>query len=50
MKRIFTSYIVKVSNDRNDRIKDYAQGIDKLYESEKVKKQLMDWEINLWQY
>lgn len=50
MKRIFTSYIVKVSNDRDERIKDYAQGIDKLYESEKVKKQLMDWELNLWQY
>lgn len=50
MKRIFTSYIVKVSNDKDERIKDYAQGIDKLYESERVKKQLMDWELNLWQY
>jgi gliding motility associated protien GldN len=50
MKRIFTSYIVKVSNDKDERIKDYAQGIDKLYEAERVKKQLMDWELNLWQY
>jgi len=50
MKRLFTSYIVKVSNDKDERIKDYAQGIDKLYESEKVKKSLMDWELNLWQY
>ena len=50
MKRIFTSYVVKVSNDKDERIKDYAQGIDKLYESEKVKKQLMDWELNLWNY
>ena len=50
MKRIFTSYIVKVSNDKDERIKDYAQGIDKLYESEKIKKGLMDWELNLWQY
>jgi gliding motility associated protien GldN len=50
MKRVFTSYIVKVSNDKDERIKDYAQGIDRLYESEKVKKSLMDWEINLWQY
>ena len=50
MKRIFTSYIVKVSNDKDENIKDYAQGIDRLYESEKVKKQLMDWELNLWQY
>jgi gliding motility associated protien GldN len=49
-KRIFTSYIVKQSNDRDERIKDYAQGIDRLYESEKIKKSLMDWELNLWQY
>lgn len=50
MKRLFTSYIVKESNDRDERIKDYAVGIDRLYESEKVKKSLMDWELNLWQY
>ena len=50
MKRIFASYIVKVSNDKDDRIKDYAQGIDRLYEAEKIKKQLMDWELNLWSY
>jgi gliding motility associated protien GldN len=50
MKRIFTSYIVKESNDKDERIKDYATGIDKLYESEKVKKNLMDWELGLWQY
>jgi gliding motility associated protien GldN len=50
VKRIFTSYIVKQSNDKDERIKDYAQGIDKLYEAEKIKKNLMDWELNLWQY
>ena len=50
MKRIFTSYIVKESNDKDERIKDYMQGIDKLYESERIKKSLMDWELNLWQY
>jgi len=50
MKRIFTSYIVKESNDKDERIKDYATGIDKLYESEKIKKNLQDWELNLWQY
>jgi gliding motility associated protien GldN len=50
MKRLFSSYIVKVSNDRDERIKDYAQGIDKLYEAEKIKKSLMDWELNLWSY
>jgi gliding motility associated protien GldN len=50
MKRLFASVIVKVSNQKDERIKDYAQGIDKLYESEKVKKTLLDWELGLWQY
>jgi len=50
MKRIFTSYIVKESNDKDERIKDYAQGIDKLYESERIKKKLMDYELDLWKY
>jgi len=50
MKRLFSSYIVKVSNEKDDRIKDYAQGIDRLYEAEKIKKSLADWELNLWQY
>jgi gliding motility associated protien GldN len=50
MKRIFTSFIVKQSNDKDEHIKDYAQGIDKLYESDRIKKSLMDWELNLWQY
>ena len=50
LKRMFTSYIVKESNAKDERIKDYAEGIDKLYESERIKKSLMDWELNLWQY
>ncbi|WP_184547965.1 gliding motility protein GldN [Mucilaginibacter sp. FT3.2] len=50
MKRIFNSYIVKESNDKDESVKDYAQGIDKLYEAERIKKTLMDWELNLWQY
>ncbi|MBS7564347.1 gliding motility protein GldN [Mucilaginibacter sp. Bleaf8] len=50
MKRLFSSVIVKVSNQKDERIKDYAQGIDRLYESEKVKKTILDWELGLWQY
>lgn len=50
MKRIFASYIVKESNPEDLRIKDYAIGIDKLYESERVKKDLMDFEHDLWSY
>ena len=50
MKRIFSSYIVKESNDKDERIKDYAQGIDKLYESERIKKDLLNYEQDLWVY
>ncbi|MDB4925649.1 gliding motility protein GldN [Mucilaginibacter sp.] len=50
LKRLFHGYIVKQSNDKDERIKDYATGIDRLYESERIKKSLMDWELNLWQY
>ncbi|WP_207422107.1 gliding motility protein GldN [Desertivirga brevis] len=50
MKRLFSSYIVKESNVDDLRIKDYAQGIDRLYESDRVKKELMDYEHDLWSY
>lgn len=50
MKRLFSSYIVKESNPEDLRIKDYAQGIDKLYESERIKKQMLDYEHDLWSY
>ena len=50
MKRLFASYVVKESNPEDLRIKDYALGIDKLYESERIKKELMDREHDLWSY
>jgi gliding motility associated protien GldN len=50
MKRIFTSYIIKESNDKDEGISDYETGIDKLYEAQRIKKSLQDWELNLWQY
>ena len=50
MKRLFSSYIVKESNEKDQRIKDYAQGIDRLNESERIKRALMDWEHDLWSY
>jgi len=50
LKRIFSSYIVKQSNEKDERIKDYMQGIDQLHEAERIKKTIMEWELNLWQY
>lgn len=50
IKRIFASYIVKQSNPEDLRIKDYKEGIDRLYESERIKQGLMDYEHDLWSY
>jgi gliding motility associated protien GldN len=52
MKRIFSSYIVKESNPEDLAIKFMpgVVGIEKLYESERIKKALMDREHDLWSY
>jgi len=51
IKRIFASYIVKQSNTEDLRIKDYVgNDIERLLESERIKKTLMDFEQDLWSY
>ena len=48
--RMFASYIMKESNIQDRRIKDYATGQDALLESEKIKKEIFEFEHNLWSY
>ena len=49
--RKFSSYIYKQSNIHDVRLKDiYPDGIDRLYESEKIKSELFNWEHDLWTY
>lgn len=51
IKRLFASYIIKQSNSEDLRIKDYIKNdIDRLLESERIKKVLMDYEQDLWSY
>lgn len=50
MKRMFTSYIIKESNDKDERIKDQFKGTDRLNESDRIKKAMLDRELGLWQY
>ncbi|MCY4781029.1 gliding motility protein GldN [Sphingobacterium sp. UT-1RO-CII-1] len=51
IKRMFSSYIVKESNPEDLRIKDYVEdGLARLFESERIKKSLMDYEQDLWSY
>ena len=50
MKRIFNSYIYKEQNVYDRRIAEYAQGLDALYEAERIKNDLMLFEHSLWEY
>ena len=50
-KRYFNSFIVKVSNVYDDRgISEYSLGIQSLLEGEALKKQITDYEQDLWEY
>jgi len=49
-KRIFDSYIYKEENVYDRNIGAYAAGIDALLESERVKKEIMNFEEQLWEY
>ncbi len=48
--RLFSSYIYKENNVRDYRIQDYASGIDALYESERIKESIFNFEHDLWSY
>ena len=51
MQRRFSSYIVAESNVYNDRfISDYSVGKDAMFEAERVKKEIQDFESDLWEY
>ncbi|MEN9742255.1 MAG: hypothetical protein RLZZ65_60 [Bacteroidota bacterium] len=49
-KRKFSSTIYKVSDKFDREIEDYKFGVEALYESEKVKESIRNWEHDLWNY
>jgi gliding motility associated protien GldN len=49
-KRMFDSFIYKEENVYDRIIGSYAQGIDALLESERIKKEIFNWEHDLWSY
>jgi len=49
-KRMFDSYVYKEENVYDRTIGSYALGIDALLESERVKKEILNFEQNLWEY
>ncbi len=50
VQRMFSSYIIKWSNERDNRIEDYAQGWDALVEANRIKQELFEFEHDLWEY
>jgi gliding motility associated protien GldN len=50
-QRIFSSVVYKEDNVRDERIKDvYEDPIDQLYESERIKTKIFNFEHDLWEY
>jgi len=49
-KRKFSSTIYRVSDKLNREIEEYKFGVDALYEAEKAKEKIRDWEHNLWHF
>lgn len=50
MLRLFDSYIYKEENPYDRKIVEYAQGVEGMYESERIKQEIIDFEQNLWEY
>jgi gliding motility associated protien GldN len=50
LMRMFGSYIVKETNMQDRMISEYARGVEVLMESERIKKELIDFESQLWEY
>lgn len=48
--RFFSSYITKESNVYDRVIQEYATGLDALFESDRIKQQLFEFEHDLWSY
>ncbi|MCF8303847.1 MAG: gliding motility protein GldN [Bacteroidales bacterium] len=49
-KRMFDSHIIKEENVYNRKITEYATGLDALIEARRVKKELFEFEQDLWEY
>ncbi len=48
--RLFASYVVKENNPHDRFIRDYATGLDGLFESDRIKDDIFKFEHDLWSY
>jgi hypothetical protein len=49
-KRQFSSQIYKTTNKFDDEVEEYKYGVDALYEAERIKNEIRNWEMDLWEY
>jgi gliding motility associated protien GldN len=49
-KRMYNSFITKESNIFDREVNEYAKGIDALYEAERIKQSIYNFESDLWEY
>lgn len=50
-QRLFSSYIYKESNVFNDRpVNSYAKGMDAMFESDRIKQSIFEYEHDLWEF
>lgn len=50
LMRMFGSYIIKESNMYDRMVSDFSKGVDAIIESERIKKDLIEFESELWDY
>lgn len=48
--RLFSSYIYKESNVYDRQIQEYATGLDALFESDRIKQKMFEFEHDLWEF
>ena len=48
--RLFSSHIIKESNVWDRRIQDYASGIDALFEHDRIRQEVFEFEHDLWSF
>ena len=50
LRRVFDSYIIREDNVFDRSINEYAKGVAALYESERIKQSIVDFEQSIWEY
>jgi hypothetical protein len=48
--RMFSSYVIKETNEYDRMIENYAAGVDAIMESERIKNEIFEFEHQLWEF